>query len=406
MGYNLNLKEESSIPRFDPMDHSQEKTFIRRCLKALIWESALAGDRFPLDGQIDWDFLIRTGESQRVIAFIGALLEKAGHLDRLAPSVRGCLESAMSLASWENRVKMLEFEKVQALFEEHNVAVIPLKGVALTPLVYAQFPFRRMGDIDLLIHEEDLAKTKIFLAELGLRFKQMRNRWQAEILARAWGRYSFIDGELDLDLQWSPRFWISGCWAALDMKRVWHRAQPFPGMGKSVFVFSPEDQAVHLSLQILNDSDTNIPRLVQILDLALVMKKYHVVSGAILEESAPCLDATGRGRLARLLEAVKDGFLSPDDRLLKESGEFLEPFFCPIVSAALPPISIPKILNSRRERILFKIGYLFPSESYLAKRHHPGFSGLLACYLEHWTRLIAKAWSGCQRTLEKRRPGA
>jgi hypothetical protein len=177
-------------------------------------------------------------------------------------------------------------------------------------------------------------------------------------------------------------------------------------MGKSVFVFSPKDQAVHLSLQILNDVDTNIPRLVQILDLALVMKKYHVVSGAILEESAPCLDAAGRGRLARLLEAVEDGFLSPDDRPLNESGEFLEPLFCPIVSEVLPRVPLSKILNSRREYFVFKLGYLFPSESYLAKRPHPGFSGLLAYCWGHWTRLIVKAWLGCQRTLAKRRRNA
>ncbi len=388
------------------MDHSREKTLIRHCLKALVWGSALAGDRSPLDGRLDWDFLIRAGESQRVLAFIGVLLEKEGALDRLEPPIRSCLKSAMGLASWENRIRMLEFEKVQAFFEEHNVAVIPLKGVALTPLVYAQFPFRRMGDIDLLIHEEDLSKTKIFLAQQGLRLKQMRNRWQAEILARAWGRYSFVDGELDLDLQWNPRFWIGGRWVALDMKRVWRRAQSFPAMGKSVFVLSPEDQAVHLSLQILNDSDTNIPRLVQILDLALVMKKYHVRTSAILEESVSCLDAAGRGRLARLLEAVEEGFLSPDDRPLNESSEFLEPFFCPSASEVLPRVPISKILNSRRECIMFKLGYLFPSASYLAKRPQPEFLGLLAYYLAHWTRLIAKAWFSASRfqiSLAKRR---
>lgn len=386
------------------MDHSQEKTFIRRCLKALVLESPLVGDGSLFDGRMDWDFLIRTGESHRVLAFVGALLEKEGYLNCLNPSVSLRVKSAMGFASWENRIRMLEFEKVLTFFQEEDIPVIPLKGVALTPLVYAKVPFRRMADIDLLIHQEHLRKSKIFLAEHSLHLKQMQNRWQAELLARAWGRYSFTDGSLDLDLQWNPRFLIGGRWVALDMERVWQRAQPFPGMGKSVFVFSPADQAIHLSLQILNDIDNNIPRLAQLLDLALVMERNHVVRGAVLEGAAPFLDTEGCGRLARLLEAVDESFLNKmDDYSFPEkSSSILEPFFCPILSENLPKIPIAKMIVSPWERVLYEVGYLFPSEDYLRASHYQGIFGTIFCYFGHWTGLISKMLARCQMISKKR----
>lgn len=66
-----------------------------------------------------------------------------------------------------------EFLKINEVFKQNNVSLLPLKGVDILVRFYPAFDLRSMVDIDILIKEERFARAEKILSGLGYQKNSM-----------------------------------------------------------------------------------------------------------------------------------------------------------------------------------------------------------------------------------------
>ncbi len=313
--------------------HSSEKLFIIACFKDFIGTSRLseALRRNVSLLEFNWDFVLKTPKLNRMLPFIAWVLEKNDLLCHLPKNIETTLQTSRQWAEWENRLKMIEFRKLVYLFKKSHISIIPLKGVALTSLVYHETPFRSMGDIDILIKESESERTKATLLKVGFEPKKVRNEWHRRLVMKIEGRWSFVRDGMDVDLQWYPAFLVGGKYVALDYDRVWARATTFKPLGENVFMLSSNDQCLHLLFQLLNDLEGGIAQPIQLLDLALVMHRYGISKAKLFTNAMVYLNPSFEGTLLKMLNTIEKCFFEDavDGYFSIEILEFLNKFFKP-----------------------------------------------------------------------------
>lgn len=382
------------------MKRDIEKELILSCLRTFVNEGGAFPDRLPPSSSLatlDWDFIVEKATGHKILPFLALVFQKRVMLSLLAPKIRISFEAGLGRAALENLVKKKEFEQLNQIFLSKGVSVIALKGIALTTLIYGGAPIRQMADIDLLVRKEDLERIETLLISRGFRLKPGLNRWQTEITNPYLGRATYMKGDLDLDLQWEPRFLIHKEWFQWNTGLSWRRALSSPVLGKNVFILSGPDQARYLLCQIANDQETGIPHVIQFLDLARVIQHYRLEPSEILSDSEMLPQSEpARQVLNQILRTTRECFLEgiPLKDFSEETKERIESFF----GGPLTPhelfggLSFFKMPTSPFEKIVFLLGYLFPSPIDGEANGGGRLLSALKTYVQHWRRLLEKLY--------------
>ena len=130
----------------------------------LLVKSALTGESYHLPEDLDIAevFRIAKGHGVDVMAYYGAL--HCG-VDTKIPVMREAqMRTYQSISASE--IQMAETRRVLDAFEAHGIDHMPLKGVLLKSL-YPETEMRKMGDADILIHEERYEPIRSIMKELG-----------------------------------------------------------------------------------------------------------------------------------------------------------------------------------------------------------------------------------------------
>jgi hypothetical protein len=128
-----------------------------------------------------------------------------------------------------------------------GIEVMPYKGLALAELVYGDIALRQSGDIDLLIHPQDLQRIRNAVRELG--YAPHLNLSVAEERAYLQSGYEYaFDGTAGpnlLEVQWAihPRFYAID----FDMAALFQRAITVTVAGHPMKTPAPEDLILVLS---------------------------------------------------------------------------------------------------------------------------------------------------------------
>ncbi len=366
----------------------QEKLFILDCMRAFINGNTFSPDKISFSN-LNWDRMIQLARAGRVLPFLIHMCEKEGFLIHLPKKYQTWFQSFLMYSEWENHKRITEFKKVKDLFAKNRISFIPLKGIALSHLVYQKTPFRYMADMDLLIRESDLERTRNLLFNDGYVMSEPKNRWQAKAMMDIIGRADFVKAHINVDLQWSPKFFVEGKFVSWDYEGAWQRAEPFRQLGENTFMLSAADQVLYLALQILNDMEINVVHMIQLLDLTLIMQKYQVRLSHLSEQIA-ALGPSMEKRLSGFFIMVEKHFFEHKiyEKSSIESIRFFEPFFESLLSPK-PNFTFKEILHSiqsLRERFLFVAGYFVPSRAILQKKAPLNFLGTILCYFDHWRK--------------------
>lgn len=102
----------------------------------------------------DWDFFFRALNWHHVAGLVYHALKP--HADGLPSFVIDSLRDSNRLISQHNLLLAGEMMRLVRLFDGAEVPVVPLKGPALAASIYSRFSLRPAGDIDFLVHPEDL----------------------------------------------------------------------------------------------------------------------------------------------------------------------------------------------------------------------------------------------------------
>ena len=121
----------------------------------------------PTRSDWDWAQLVQRAQRENLAALFYVALK---HSQRLAELPRALAEQLRlmylraDIASWQ-AVRVVE--DLLAQFERANVPVVLLKGAALGVVLYPDPSLRQLGDLDILVHEQDKARAAALLQANG-----------------------------------------------------------------------------------------------------------------------------------------------------------------------------------------------------------------------------------------------
>ncbi len=136
-----------------------------------------------------------------------------------------------------------ELGKVLGVLRQARIPVIALKGAHLATHVYGNMALRPMGDVDVLVHEDDLMRVEAAL--LGLGYVPADRHRQIAKDKCDFG-YGLPNGELFVEVHWN--FLPSTYRFKIDLDGQWERSRHAAIAGVEVSVLCPEDLLLYLCL--------------------------------------------------------------------------------------------------------------------------------------------------------------
>ncbi|AFZ01183.1 nucleotidyltransferase family protein [Calothrix sp. PCC 6303] len=199
------------------------------------------------------------------------------------PEVLASLRQYYQKNTFNNLIQTQELLKIQQLFTEHQIPILPFKGPLLASAVYRNYSLRHITDLDFLVRKEDFSKAVDLLTSQGLEAK-IQVRWECHLIGK--------NGLLNIDLHSEIIPEHLSC--AIEPNFWWDSLGSYELGGSSVPNLSPE---AWFLLLILNGNKECWRNLKRICDVAEVIRAYPKMDwDAILSKA----DRFGFRRLTNL----------------------------------------------------------------------------------------------------------
>ena len=161
-----------------------------------------------LDSEPNWGQILSLASTHRLLPSLYAALQ--GRND-----VPASIRSALSARFLTHSRRVLRFSAalsaILGAFAAGEIEVILHKGPALAQRLYGDSSMREFGDLDLLVHTQDVSRARAVLCDLGFRpHLELTRRQEREYLHTGY-EYAFASslGQNIVELQWQilPRFY-------------------------------------------------------------------------------------------------------------------------------------------------------------------------------------------------------
>ena len=196
---------------------------------------------------IDWDYLIRMGESHRVLPLLYRSLNQVCP-DAVPPAIlEGLRQYFYRNTEWNFFLTSVLLKVLKAL-EVEGISAIPFKGPVLAAAIYGNLGLRQFNDLDILVHRRDIARTHNVLISQGFRgfrsgsspndpYFLNQDLEPDQIAPLDPDCYTFMrdDGRVKIDPQWRLTRRLFSF--SLDSKHLWNRLEPFSLGGRTVLTF-------------------------------------------------------------------------------------------------------------------------------------------------------------------------
>jgi len=179
------------------------------------------------------------------------------------------LKSYYHLAIFQNEFFQNEFLKINSIFTQEGIYILPIKGLALLRDTYVQIPERPMVDMDVLVQEHKLDRAEQLLTKLG--YKKY---------LKAGNEYYWRHKNCDIPFKKEDKKGLLELHFALDLKRynryilphLWNRLRSIESDNNKINLLSPEDTLFSLALHQRRFGKRL--SLKNVLDVALLINKY------------------------------------------------------------------------------------------------------------------------------------
>ena len=119
-----------------------------------------------------WDKFVKIGSSHYVIPALYYKLKERDYLKLLSDELVSYLEEIYSQNLKRNLELKKEINEISNLFITNNINHVFLKGAALVSSIYKEtLGIRMVGDIDILIHNDQILKAKSLMEDNGYKLK-------------------------------------------------------------------------------------------------------------------------------------------------------------------------------------------------------------------------------------------
>ena len=252
------------------MDQPRIDELLLYCLRVVPDE--MAGGRLEALSGSDWDAFIEAASQYGVAPLIYHRLRTSHPEVHVPADVMGRLQQAYLANGARNMGIYHRLGKVLALLRRDNIPVIVLKGAHLAELVYGNRALRSMGDVDLLVHTQDLMRVEAIL--FGISYTPTDFKRTIEKDNRHFG-YMLSKRELYLEVHWT--LLPSEYPFDIDINGQWARSRPAVIAGSEVAVLCPEDLLLYLCLHAscLHRFETGLTGLRQLCDICQTLQHYQ-----------------------------------------------------------------------------------------------------------------------------------
>ena len=243
-----------------------------------------------LGQELDWDYLLRMARIHGVIPLLYASLQENGReavpkpaWDQLQNRFRANIHHSFFLTA--------ELLKILDVFETHGIKAIPFKGPILAASAYRDLTLRQFGDLDLLVHKQDIFEAAKLLVSQGYQSESKHEEASEcdmdhdEAIFHGPKYYTFSrpDGRSRVDLQWriTERYFSF----SLDKEHLWQRLDPVPIAARTVRTFTPTDT---LLILCVHGSKHRWEKLKWVCDVAELVRahKSEIDWGLLYQEAS------------------------------------------------------------------------------------------------------------------------
>ena len=119
-----------------------------------------------------WDSFVKIGSSHYVIPALYYKLKQRDYLRLLNEELVSYLDEIYSQNLKRNQNLVKEINEISKLFKSNNIDHVFLKGAALVSSIYKDsLGIRMVGDIDILINNDQILKATSLIKDYGYKFK-------------------------------------------------------------------------------------------------------------------------------------------------------------------------------------------------------------------------------------------
>jgi hypothetical protein len=328
------------------------------------------------------------------------------------PSTFNFLRSTYYQTLAQNTLMYQELERILKALDRAGIEVIVLKGAALAATVYADIGLRPMGDLDLLVKDEQLPRALEVILSMGYVEEPIPHEEFNRQIGYDVHLWRESNHNLKVEVHWGL---ITGgyVWFGPTMGWVWEQAEDWYPNVKSLhnncLVLSFESSLLYLSAHLMLQHGIEQARLVWFFDLHQLISQSEKEEGwdRLVEQFwenrwLPALRATLTQVQLLFDTALPDGILANFSRRETDCPEFNGLFrhrVSRIRTKAADVWELSSLLKPS-EKIKFVITMVVPSPRYIRWRYNPKPAWLWPLYYPYrWMRMVRESISTISKLL-------
>jgi hypothetical protein len=225
----------------------------------------------------EWDLVVRTARSARLLGVVRARLAREGVLDAVAPEVRAHLESDWALAAYRRQMLLREMHAIAKALDPQRIPVVLLKGGAYIAQGLRCAEGRLPEDLDVMVPRDRLDGAERALLAAGWAFEETLDAYD-ERYYRSWSHelppLRAPGHAIELDVHHTilpPTGRVHPDARALVDAAVAIPGSPFRAL-------SPADQVLHACAHLFQDSDCS-GRLRDLVDIDALIREHAATPG-------------------------------------------------------------------------------------------------------------------------------
>lgn len=229
----------------------EEHLLVLSCLQPLTAAEQQRLQELARHPALDWALISELAALNKIEPRLTSVL-KAHALWTLVPSsIAHTLEQVASTVAETNRKRVARAEQLFAAFHDEGIQFCVLKGVLFAETLYGDPLYKRMNDIDLLVHTSDVPRIVELYERLGYFSVGERVARRPELNLKVSHHLPpYVNRELDciLGTQWglkSPRAGLR-----IDAAALWSRVEAHDYRGHPIHKLSSRDNLFHVCVHL------------------------------------------------------------------------------------------------------------------------------------------------------------
>jgi len=188
---------------------SPEMTFLLCCARVDVDGKTAQQMQGLLRSGLSWPLLLKQARTQKIMPLVYQSVQTVCP-NALPQDIRQTLQRSFLANSFHNRFLTRELLKLLALFAAHHIPAFPYKGSALVVSIYGDLRLRMFGDLDIVVHPQDVMAAQNVLLSQGYRLLHSPQHTAAQRRFHFHLNFKRKDGKVPVELHWAftPRHWF------------------------------------------------------------------------------------------------------------------------------------------------------------------------------------------------------